>query len=89
MLKSFYLNKGYYKVKVKNTFSQLLNKKDFSLIFNIDAGDKYYFNDFKLLIPDNYDKSKFVKITGSGIIEGHPHNVIITKEAPNYSPPKV
>ena len=34
-------------------------------------------------------KSKFVKITGSGIKEGHPHNVTITKEAPNYSPPKV
>ncbi|MFL2628587.1 MAG: IMP dehydrogenase [Candidatus Marisimplicoccus sp.] len=33
--------------------------------------------------------SKFVKITGSGIREGHPHNVTITKEAPNYSPPKV
>ena len=33
--------------------------------------------------------SKFVKITGSGIKEGHPHNVTITKEAPNYSPPKV
>ncbi len=33
-------------------------------------------------------KSKFVKITGSGIKEGHPHNVTITKEAPNYSPPK-
>ena len=33
--------------------------------------------------------SKFVKITGSGIRESHPHNVSITKEAPNYSPPKV
>ena len=33
-------------------------------------------------------KSKFIKITGSGIKEGHPHNVTITKEAPNYSPPK-
>ena len=32
--------------------------------------------------------SKFVKITGSGIRESHPHNVSITKEAPNYSPPK-
>ena len=28
--------------------------------------------------------SKFVKITGSGIRESHPHNVSITKEAPNY-----
>lgn len=28
---------------------------------------------------------KFVKITFSGIAEGHPHDVTITKEAPNYS----
>ena len=34
------------------------------------------------------ETSKFVKITGSGIRESHPHNVSITKEAPNYSPPK-
>ena len=40
-------------------------------------------------ISELKSKSKFVKITGSGIIEGHPHNVTITKEAPNYSPPKV
>ncbi|MFV0247878.1 MAG: IMP dehydrogenase [Tenacibaculum sp.] len=31
------------------------------------------------------DKGKFVKITSSGIYEGHPHDVVITKEAPNYS----
>ncbi len=30
-------------------------------------------------------KSTFVKITASGIHESHPHNVTITKEAPNYS----
>ena len=29
--------------------------------------------------------AKFVKITASGIKESHPHNVTITKEAPNYS----
>jgi len=28
---------------------------------------------------------RFVKITASGIGESHPHNVTITKEAPNYS----
>ncbi len=28
---------------------------------------------------------RFVKITASGITESHPHNVTITKEAPNYS----
>lgn len=30
-------------------------------------------------------KAKFVRITSSGIAESHPHNVTITKEAPNYS----
>lgn len=29
--------------------------------------------------------SKFIKITSAGIIEGHPHDVAITREAPNYS----
>lgn len=29
-------------------------------------------------------KAKFVKITQSGMTESHPHDVIITKEAPNY-----
>ncbi|MES3031942.1 MAG: IMP dehydrogenase [Patescibacteria group bacterium] len=30
-------------------------------------------------------KAKFVRITHSGIQESHPHDVIITKEPPNYS----
>jgi IMP dehydrogenase len=29
--------------------------------------------------------SQFVRITGAGIIESHPHNITITKESPNYS----
>lgn len=31
------------------------------------------------------ETGRFVKITSSGIAEGHPHDVTITKEAPNYS----
>jgi len=31
------------------------------------------------------ETAKFIKITASGIQESHPHNVTITKEAPNYS----
>ncbi len=30
-------------------------------------------------------KAKFVKITQAGVIESHPHDVTITREAPNYS----
>jgi IMP dehydrogenase len=29
-------------------------------------------------------KSRFIKITHAGLKESHPHDVIITKEAPNY-----
>lgn len=31
------------------------------------------------------ENAQFVKVTSSGISESHPHNVTITKEAPNYS----
>jgi IMP dehydrogenase len=30
-------------------------------------------------------KAKFIRITGAGMKESHPHDVFITKEAPNYS----
>jgi IMP dehydrogenase len=34
-------------------------------------------------------RAEFVKITSSGLIESHPHDINITKEAPNYRPPGV
>lgn len=30
-------------------------------------------------------KTKFIRITSAGLIESHPHDISITKEAPNYS----
>lgn len=33
-------------------------------------------------------KARFVRITYSGLKESHPHDIIITKEAPNYEKPK-
>lgn len=30
------------------------------------------------------EKARFVRITNAGLIESHPHSVIVTKEAPNY-----
>jgi IMP dehydrogenase len=34
---------------------------------------------------ETLQKAQFVKITASGIRESHPHDITITKEAPNYS----
>ncbi|MCJ8342759.1 MAG: IMP dehydrogenase [Cetobacterium sp.] len=36
-------------------------------------------------IDELKEKAKFVKITGAGLRESHPHDITITKEAPNYS----
>lgn len=36
-------------------------------------------------IEEMHSKAKFVKITGAGLKESHPHDIYITKEAPNYS----
>ena len=36
-------------------------------------------------ISELQTKARFIKITGAGLIESHPHDVYITKEAPNYS----
>jgi IMP dehydrogenase len=35
-------------------------------------------------IPELQEKAKFIKVTASGMKESHVHDVVITKEAPNY-----
>lgn len=37
-------------------------------------------------IEELHEKAKFVKITNAGLLESHPHDIEMTKEAPNYSP---
>ena len=32
-----------------------------------------------------YEQAQFIQVTASGLRESHPHDVAITKEAPNYS----
>jgi IMP dehydrogenase len=34
------------------------------------------------------EKAHFVRITNAGLLESHPHGVLITKEAPNYQVPR-
>ncbi len=36
-------------------------------------------------IAELHEKAQFVKISGAGLRESHPHDIQITKEAPNYS----
>lgn len=39
-------------------------------------------------LDDLRNNTRLVKITNAGLIESHPHDVIITKEAPNYQIPR-
>ena len=36
-------------------------------------------------IEDLRQNAEFIRITGAGLQESHPHDISITKEAPNYS----
>ena len=36
-------------------------------------------------IEELHEKAQFIRITGAGLKESHPHDIQITKEAPNYS----
>ena len=37
-------------------------------------------------IEELHEKATFIRITGAGLKESHPHDIQITKEAPNYTP---
>ena len=36
-------------------------------------------------IPDLQSRAQFIQITSAGLKESHPHDIYITKEAPNYT----
>ncbi len=62
LLENFYKNLGYYKVKVINSFAEFNEEGFFKLIFNIDAGSQFYFNELNLNLPEDYELSDFKKV---------------------------
>lgn len=66
------------RVPYKGTVSDAV----FQLVGGIRAGMGYCGCE---TIADLHAKAQFVKITGAGLKESHPHDIYITKEAPNYS----
>ena len=65
LLIKFYKNRGYYNVKVKSSYATVENNQNFKLIFSIDAGEKFYFNNFFLNITDDYADENFAKINNT------------------------
>ena len=62
LLKNFYLNKGFYDVKINSSFAKLDKYKNFELMFNIFEGKKFYFDSFDLILPIDYDKNNYSEI---------------------------
>ena len=62
LLENYYKNNGYYNVKVLNSFAELNDEGSFKIVFNINAGTKYFFNNFSLTLPDDYKEKDFKKI---------------------------
>jgi len=62
LLENYYKNEGYYEVEVLNSFAELNNEGSFKLVFNIDAGKKYFFNELTLNLPEDYDEKDFKDI---------------------------
>ena len=71
-LNEFYKNRGYFNVTIKSTSAIINNKNQFELLFNIDAGNKFYFNninfnDSNIVNIDNFKdfEEKFIDLEGS------------------------
>ena len=62
LLRNFFKNKGYFKVDIKSSYAKNINNEFFELNFNIDAGEKYFFNDITLDTSGDFDFSNFKKI---------------------------
>ena len=63
LLSNYFKNNGYFNVIVENSFVEFDKNSNFNLIFNITPGKKYFFNNFSLNLPKNYDEKLFEKIT--------------------------
>ena len=63
LLLNYFKNNGYFNVKIENSFVEFDKNSNFNLIFKITPGKKYFFNNFSLNLPSNYDEELFKKIT--------------------------
>ena len=59
LLKTFYLNKGYYDVLIESSTVNYFDDNTFKLTYKINAGEKYVVNKALLELPIDYDKSNF------------------------------
>ena len=81
LLKNFYLNKGYYDVQINSSFGKFLDNNDFELIYNINANEKFFFNELSISTPKDFDINNFIKLnTLFNKIKGEHYSLNIVEE---------
>ena len=77
LLKNFYKNKGYYNVKINSSFAKLNDQSNFELIYNINEGEKYFFNNLELNIPIDYNKDNYNEVYDLfSSLKGKPYSIL-------------
>ena len=78
LLNNFYKNNGYYNVVINSAFAKLIDENTFELIFNIDAGSKFFFGDLDFNLPMDFDEKNFNSINDLfNKIKGKPYSINI------------
>ena len=62
LLNNFYKNKGFFNVVIESSFANYLGNDEFEIIYNISSGNKFYFNEFNLNLPIDYDRVNFQQL---------------------------
>ncbi len=62
LLLNFYKNQGYYNVSILDETIKYDENQNFNIVFNIESGSKFYFGNFKIELPTDFEKKYFNKI---------------------------
>ena len=62
LLNNFYKNKGFFNVIIESSFANYLGNDEFEIIYNISSGKKFYFNEFNLNLPIDYERANFQQL---------------------------
>ena len=62
LLNNFYKNKGFFNIVIESSFANYLGNDKFEIIYNISSGKKFYFNEFYLNLPIDYERANFQQL---------------------------
>ena len=59
LLNNFYKNKGFYNAEIESSFASYLGDNEFEILYNVSSGKKFFFNEFNLNLPTDYELDNF------------------------------